>query len=99
MKRHHSLTIATDTLEALDRLPIARSKAISQALAKAGEEPDLLVHALRLRLSQPPVSEMTKVTYSRDDKLGVVIEKLAEMSKLSGEQVVRLSVEAYIHRL
>lgn len=99
MKKQVSATIPTSMIEALKGVPLSRSAAISQAIVNAGREPDLLVHAFRLRLSQPKEDDDHRVTYSRDERLDEIVKNLSDLTKLPGEQVIRLCVEAYIHRL
>lgn len=90
---------AASLLKAFEKVPMTRSAAITQAVINAGRDPELLISAFRLRLSQPYEENDTEVTYSRDHRIEAIVKKLAEMTKLSGEQVVRLCMEAYIHRL
>lgn len=82
-----------------EKLPMTRSAAIAQALTNAARDPELLVDAFKLRMSQPFEENDTRITYTRDEGLQEVIDRLSRMTKLPGEQVVRLCMEAYIHKL
>lgn len=99
MKKTHNVNLPADLVEACTHLPVTRSGALNQAMFNAWRDPELLVKALRFRLDRPEELERIKVTYSRDSKLDPVLEKMSEMTKLPKEQVVRLCLEAYIHRL
>ena len=89
----------TSLVKAFEKVPMTRSAAISQAIINADRNPDLLAHAFRLRLSQPFEENDARITYTRDIRIEAIVKRLAEMTKLSSEQVVRLCMEAYIHRL
>lgn len=98
MKKNHSLALTPSMIEKCKREPLNRSSLISQALLNAGKEPDLLVRAFRLRLGAPKEST-SKIAYTRDSQIDPVLEKLIELTALPGEQVIRLSLEAYVNRL
>ena len=98
-KRHCTVFATQDLVDKFDKLPITRSRAMNLAIGYAGKDPELLVQALRFRLSQPHVENSVKVSYSRDIKLEGALETLTHMTKLPAEQVIRLAMEAYINRL
>lgn len=99
MKKTVNNAMPASLVKAFENVPMTRSAAISQAIINANRNPDLLAHAFRLRLSQPFEENDTSITYTRDPRIGDIVKRLAEMTKLPGEQVVRLCMEAYIHRL
>jgi len=99
MKKNHTVGLPAGIIEKCEKLPLSRSSAIAQSLMNAMKEPELLVLAFRLRLSQGRKEEIVKVAYTRDTKLDEVLSELTELTKLPGEQVIRLSLEAYVHRL
>ena len=99
MKKPYTSVIPASMVTKFETVPMTRSAAIAQAILNADRYPDLLVDAFRLRLSQPFEENDTRITYTRDSKIDAMIKRLSEMTKLPGEQVVRLCMEAYIHRL
>jgi hypothetical protein len=99
MKTQHTLRISEDLIKKLDGLPGSRSAAIEQALKNVGKEPYLLALAFRYRLTQSATEPTRTVTYLRDRKLADVIEDLIRKTELSGEQVTRLAIEAFVHKL
>ena len=99
MKVLRSLRMPVSLMNKFDDLPITRSGAICQALINAGKDPELLVVALRYRMSRPDELNDCQVSYRLDPKLVRTQEDLSRMTKLSGEIVVRLCMEAYIHNL
>lgn len=99
VKKAYNSSVPKSMVKAFENVPMTRSAAITQAVLNADKNPDLLAHAFRLRLSQPFEENDTKITYTRDIRLEAMVKRLAEMTKLPGEQVMRLCMEAYIHRL
>lgn len=102
MKRKCSIKCSRTLLDKFQDLPISRSAAICQAIHNAGNEPELLAQALRLRLNSRPAEAKendTLITYTRDAKLDRALQTLTGISELPGEQVIRLAMEAYIYKL
>jgi len=99
MKKNHTVGLSAGIIEKCEKLPVSRSGAIAQALMNAMREPQLLAMAFQLRLSQTKKDEIVKVAYTRDTKLDEVLLQLSELTKLPGEQVIRLALEAYVNRL
>lgn len=99
MKKAYTINLPPTLLNGLEGVPMSRSAAITQSILNADRNAELLVQAFRLRLSMPTENNETKVSYTRDTKLDTPLKKLIEMTKLPGEQVIRLCVEAYIYRL
>lgn len=93
------LTLPSHVVGMFDGLVQNRSACISNAVIEGLKNPELLVQALRLRLTTPFEENNTNVTWSRSVAALEAEKKLAEMTRLPGEQVVRLCMEAYIHRL
>ncbi len=92
-------SIPTRMVKAFKRVPLTRSAAIRQAVLQADVDPELLVDAFKLRLSMPFEDNDARISYTRDKKTDAIVKRLTEMTKLSSEEVVRLCMEAYIHRL
>lgn len=99
MKQKAALSLPSSMVKKFDKLPMTRSGAISQALMNADRNHDLLSRAFQLRMSTDHEENDARICYSRDSKHDETIEKLSRMTRLSGEQVVRLCMEAYIYRL
>ena len=99
MKRKAALSLPSSMLEKFDKIPMTRSGAISQALLNAGRDPALLSRAFQLRMSTDEEQNDARICYSRDTKHEQKIEKLSRLTRLSGEEVVRLCMEAYIYGL
>lgn len=98
-KKKNTVQLSEDMNRRFDSLPIPKAAAIVLSINQAWREPDTLALAFRFRLSQPQEEVGVKVSYTVDDKMQERLQKLMSMTKLSGEQVVRLAMEAYIHRL
>ena len=86
-------------LEKFDKIPMTRSGAISQALLNARRDPSLLSRAFQLRMSTEQEQNDARICYLRDTNHDETMEKLSRMTRLPGEQVVRLCMEACIYRL
>lgn len=99
MKKPYCLSLSPTLITALEKVPMNRSAVITQAILNADRNVELLAQAFRLRFSMPKEDNEVRVTYTRDGKLEAPLKKLIEMTKLPGEQVIRLCVEAYIHKL
>lgn len=99
LSKIQKLTVATEVLDAFELLPLSRSAAIGQAILAAGKRPELIPLALRERMSQTRSGNNVRVSYTRENRLDAMIKRLAEMTDLSGEQVVRLCMEAYLYKL
>ena len=99
MRKQHTLTVPTAVLTEFDKLPLTRSAAINQSVLNAVRDPELLVRALRLRLHSETGDDERRITYMFDTTLNAKADKLVSLTKLPKEQVVRLSMEAYIHHL
>lgn len=95
----HKVTVSTEVLELFEALPLSRSAAIGLSILQAGRKPDLLHMALRRRMSETRSGNNVRVSYTREPRLEAIIDKLAEITALSGEDVIRLCMEAYIHKL
>ena len=99
MKNVTGSNVPASLVKAFEASTLSRSAAISQAIHNADRCPDLLVYAFRLRLSLPFEENDTRITYTRNAQVTAIVEKLASMTKLPNEQVVRLCMEAYVHCL
>lgn len=99
MKRKAALSLPSSMLEKFDKIPMTRSGAISQALLNAGRDPALLSRAFQLRMSTGQEQNDARICYTRDTKHDGTLEKLSAMTRLPGEQVGRLCMEAYIYGL
>lgn len=99
MKKNHTVALTTSIIEQCKDLPLTRSAAIAQSLMNAVREPELLILALRHRMSSLGKEGTEKVSYTRDTKLDEALETLMNLTEMSGEQVIRLSLEAYVYRL
>lgn len=70
------------------------------AVAKAAENPQVLVRALENRLTLDEEGNYSSKTSYRPSEVTLSqIEQLAKLAKLSEEEVVRLALEAYIYNL
>lgn len=86
--------------DAFNELPISKSAGVTIAIQNAAENPELLVKALRFRLTQPKYdAQGRKTSFSIDVRVEDLLKKLADMSKLPAEQIIRLTMEAYINKL
>lgn len=99
MYRKNTLKLPAKLNQALDGLPLAKSVAVAQAILSAEREPESLARAFQLRLHQPTEENDITISYVRTPKIEEPLRRLTEMTRLPGEQVVRLCLEAYIHRL
>jgi hypothetical protein len=99
MKRHQTVRLSEEVVEMFDKLTISRSAAIEAAVRNARTDPELLVRGLKHRMRNPRGANSIKVGYSRDSDIDEPVEQLVEMTKLPAEEVIRLCMEAYIHRL
>lgn len=93
------LTVPTEIIDLFLKLPLTRSAAIGQSILAASRRPDLIPLALRLRMTQVRSGNNVRVSYTREQRLDAMIERLAQMTDLSGEQVIRLCMEAFVHKL
>ena len=75
------------------------SETISRAITEAGRNPELLVAAFRERLTQPQENNSIRLCFTHEVEVKSYMERLSRMTKLPIEQVVRLSIEAYIRSL
>ena len=101
-KKCHKVTVSQEVLDMFEKLPISRSAAIVASINLVARKPDLLHIALHHRMSE--VTEVrsgnnVRVSYTREAKIEPMIDTLAQMTDLSGEQVIRLCMEAYIYKL
>lgn len=92
------LTLPIEVVAALELLPLNRSAAIGQAIIGGSHRPDLLPLALRIRMSKARSGNNVRISYSRELRMDDMIARLAQMTDLSGEQVIRLCIEAFIHK-
>lgn len=97
MKKSYTSSVPTSLVEAFKKVPLNRSKAIELAVERATNDPQALVLAFKMRLTQPFERNDAKITYTRDKRCEEMIERLSEMTKLPNEQVLRLCMEAYIY--
>jgi hypothetical protein len=112
LTRHY--TIPNDLLALYEGLPVSRSAGMSLAITEALKAPHRLAKALQKRVGHnlkegiPSVlggatgnstAESTTVTVTLDQQ---VLDAAAQLEKLTGlprEIVIRLSMEAYVHKL
>lgn len=99
MKRLFQIAVSPEMIKMFEEVPLSRSAAIGQALLNAEREPELLVKAFRQRLTTAQQENSSRIGYSRNPAFSKIVEKLCQMTRLPETQVVRLSMEAYIHRL
>lgn len=99
ISKQHKVTVSNEVLELFEGLPLSRSAAIGMSILAVSRKPDLLHVALRHRMTQERTGNNVRVSYTREPRLEAMIDRLAEMTDLSGEQVIRLCMEAYIYRL
>lgn len=78
---------------------MTRSAAICQALLNAERDPGVLSRAFQLRLNTDFEENDVEIKYTRDKRLDKTVEELSRMTRLPGQQVIRLCMEAYIHKL
>lgn len=80
----------------------SRSDAVVKAISEATLRPQKMAFALKARLSEPPTPDDVndqRIHIYFPEKSLIFIKELADMSKLSDEEVVRLCMEAYIKHL
>lgn len=85
--------------ESFEKLPMPASTAMKQAVVSAVIRPDLLVRAFEHRFTRERLENDTYLVFRSDTKIDAHLEKLAEMTELPVEQVIRLAMEAYINKL
>ena len=99
MKRRREVTVPPSFVKLYEKLPTSRSAAICQGIANATREPDLLAHAFRLRLHKEPEEATLRIAFTIEPSLEKKLEEMAHWTDLPIEQVVRLSMEAFIYKL
>lgn len=98
-KKAHKVTVSQEVLDMFEKLPISRSAAIVASINLVARKPDLLHIALRHRMTEVRSGNNVRVSYTREAKIEPMIDTLANMTDMSGEQVIRLCMEAYIYKL
>ena len=93
------LRLSKQLKEDFDNLPMPTGTALKQAVARASKDPDLLVRAFQFRFFRERQENDTCLFFRSDTKTDAHLEKLAEMTELPVEQVIRLAMEAYINKL
>ena len=96
MKKPYTNSIPASLAAAIKGIGKSRAELIRTAVVNAEKDPSLLVKAFGRRLQCPTDPEMVEVTYGRDPAMDRGIKKLADMTKLSGQQVLRLCLEAQV---
>jgi hypothetical protein len=98
-KRKNTMYVSPSMNALCDALPITKAAAVVLAIHNAWKEPDVLAYALRLRLGRPVEEKSLRISYSVDGRTEGKLKNLMDMTGLSGEETVRLAMEAYIHHL
>jgi hypothetical protein len=80
---------------------INMSATVSQAMINAAGDDSLVLKALKRRMALPPTNERNTVRMcvTHDHRIDGPIKQLAERMRLGEEEVIRLSIEAYLNRL
>lgn len=91
----------TDMKERLRASMLNVSATISVALMNAYENDGLLVKALKRRLSMPAIKNKynESINFSHNIRIATYITDMSERSRLTKDEVIRLSIEAYLHKL
>ena len=99
MKKRRSVTVPPGLVKLYEKVPKSRSGAICQGITNATREPELLAHAFRLRLHKEPEEATLRIVFTIEPSLERKLEEMARWTDLPIEQVVRLSMEAFIYKL
>lgn len=99
MSKAANLKLSTTVFKKLEEMPNNISESIRRAVHQANRDPEILVLAFKLRLAMPPYTETRSACYRADERFREAAEELKERTKLSLEEAIRLSVEAYVYRL
>ena len=99
MKKRRLVTVPPGFVKLYEKVPTSRSAAICQGITNATREPELLAHAFRLRLHKEPEEATLRIAFTIEPSLEKKLEEMARWTDLPIEQVVRLSMEAFIYKL
>lgn len=93
--------MSPDVKDFLQSQPINTSAIVAAAIIRVYEDDSLLLKALkrRLALGQEKAAEMIRTGISLEESVLDRLQKLSFRSQLSLEEVLRLIIETYIHKL
>lgn len=97
-----TIRISPELDDAMRNTPMKKSGIVQAAIVNAFDRPDVLGKALnarRLDIHQYETVSDMRVGVSLTDELLVCLDHLAKMTRLPTEEVIRLSIEAYLKRL
>lgn len=84
----------------MDAHPLSCSAIVRQALIDAWDEPVLLSKALQRRIdANQPTKSGRRCGIRVDGHSQLLIARLQVMAHLSHQEIVRLAVEAYLHKI
>ena len=98
-KRQFNITLAPSVRKELKSLPMSMTAAVIQAIINAERDPQKLARALEQRFGAPSEGNTERTATFLDTRVTGMVERLSGVSRLSNEEVARLAIEAYIHRL
>lgn len=101
MKKFRTFKVSPTLRHQLERQPLNMSAAVCQAVMNARDDDTLLLKALKRRLALPPVGENNEVrmAITHDTRIAEYLEELSLKTQFPAEQILRLAIEAYIHKL
>ena len=98
-KKQLVFAVSTSTKATLSSLPVSITQTVIAALRAAAEDPSKLAKALYRRMTQQSEENTVRVSTLLDSKVTDLHNLLAHKARLSSEEVTRLALEAYLHRL
>lgn len=101
MRKNRTITMSPDAKDFLHSQPVNTSAIVATAIIRVYEDDSLLLKALkrRLALGQEKATEMVRTSISLEESILEMLQKLSLRSQLSLEEVLRLVIETYIHKL
>ena len=100
-RKNRTITMSPDAKDFLQSQPVNTSAIVATAIIRVYEDNSLLLKALkrRLALGQEKATEMVRTSISLEESVLEMLQKLSLGSQLSLEEVLRLIIETYIHKI
>lgn len=98
-KKQLVFAVSPSTKASLSSLPVSITSTLTTALRQAHADPSKLARALDKRMTEPPEENTARISALLDETLTELHNFLSTRSRLSAEEVARLAVEAFIHKL
>ncbi len=80
----------------IQQVPMSASALGNLATKQLLENPELIWVALRHRLKKQLTGPEKKTTYNFDSDVSSAVQELASKLRLSGDEIIRLAIEAYL---